>query len=88
MVETKPTYSPKGNESKKSTDKHKGKAPKTKRYRGNKTRTKTQDPEIEDKTNFKGQCTDLEGYIFNLSPRDLDKFSRIMKELEGYLGAT
>ena len=41
MVKTKPYHYPEGNESKKLTDKHKGQSPKTKRYRGKKTQTKT-----------------------------------------------
>ena len=58
------------------------------RYRGKKTRTKNQGPELEDETDFKGRYSDLEGYIFYLVPIISDKFTRIMKELERYLGAT
>ena len=59
-----------------------------KRYIWKKTRTKTQGPDIEVGTDFKGQYSDLEGYISNIIPIDLDKFGRMMKELEQYLGAT
>ena len=53
VVETKPSRSPGGKETKKWTDENKGQVPKPKRYRGKKTRTKTQGPELEAKTNFK-----------------------------------
>ena len=81
MLRTKPPQSPKGNETNGSTKKIKGQASKTKRYRGNKTRTKTQGLELEANTNFKGRFSDLEGYAFDLVPRSSNKFSRIMKEL-------
>ena len=47
--------------------------------RGKETLTKTQGPELESDTNFKGQCIDIEGYVFDLVPRALDKFARTMK---------
>ena len=50
-------------------------------------RTKPQVPDPEVDTNFKGRCSHLEGYIFNIGPRSLEKLDRIMKDLELYLGA-
>ena len=44
------------------------------------------DPETE--TDFQGQCTDLEGYTFDLGQRESDKFAITIKELEQYLGTT
>ena len=44
--------------------------------------------ELEAKTNFKGQCTNLEGYILDLGQRALEEFARTMKDLEQYLGST
>ena len=35
--------------------------------------TKTQYSEMESETNFKGQLSDLESYIFNLGPKALYK---------------
>ena len=54
---------------------------KLKRYRGKKTRTKTQGPDIEVYTNSKGRYSDLEGYVFNLGPISLDKPDRTMKDI-------
>ena len=88
MVETKPYYPPEGNESKNSTEKQKVQATKKNNYQCNKTWTKTQGPEPEAKTEFKGRCSNLEVYIFNLGPRASDKFARTMKELEIYLVET
>ena len=51
-------------------------------------RTKTQGPELKAETDFKGQCSDLEGYIFNIGMISSDKFASTMKELERYLRAT
>ena len=85
MVKTKPSRYPEGKESKNLTDEHKGQATKTKRYRGKNNRTKTQVLELKAETNFKGRCSDLEGYGFELGTRVLEKFARTMKELELYL---
>ena len=51
-------------------------------------RTKNQGPELKYEIDFKGQCSDLEGYIFDLGPIASDKFYRMMKEMERYLGIT
>ena len=50
--------------------------------------TKTQGTSLKSKTNFKVQCSDLEGSIFDLGPRALGKFAMTMKYLEQYIGAT
>ena len=72
------------------TDEHKVKSPKTNMYRGTNTWINTQGPELKADTDFKGWCSDLEGSssIFDLGLRALDIFSRTMKDLEQYLGAT
>ena len=88
MVETKPSRSPESTELNTFTDEKKGKISNPKRYRHKKICIKTKVPELEAKTDFKGQCSDLEDCIFDLGPIALNKFSRIMKELEQYLGAT
>ena len=88
MFETKPPHSPEENESENLTDEHKGKSHKTKRYLSNKTWTNTQGPKLESETNFKGQCSYLEGYIFNLGMRAAENSTRMMKDLESYLGST
>ena len=88
MVVTKKSHYHEWNESKNSTDENKVQAYNTKRYRGKKTRTKIQGPELKADNYFKGWCSDLEGFIFNLGPIASDKFSRTMKELVKYLGAT
>ena len=88
MVKTKPPRSPEGNMLKNSTDKLKVQATKTKRYQGKKTRTKTRDTELGAKTHFKGWCSSIEGYIFDLGTRATDKFSREIKDMEQYLGST
>ena len=67
---------------------NKGQASKSNKYRGNKTWTKSQVPYPKAGTDFKGWCSDLEGYIFNLVLRSSEKFFRTMKDLERYLGAT
>ena len=51
-------------------------------------RTKTPCPELKAETEFKGQWSDLEVYIFDLGPRYSDKFYSTMKEMEQYLGET
>ena len=58
MVETKQYFSPEGNNLNNLTDKHKKQASNTKRYRGKKTRTKTQGLELEAYNDFKGQYID------------------------------
>ena len=68
--------------------KNKGQAPKSKKYRGKKTQTKSQGPVTKANTKFKGRCSELEDYIFNLGMRALSKFSGKMKEPEHYLGVT
>ena len=88
MVETKPSCYPEGNSLNNSTDENKGQASKPKSYRCKKTRTKTQYPELKVETDFKGRCSDLEGYIFDLGRIASDKFARTMKDLERYIGAT
>ena len=88
MVESKLYQYPEGNYPKLSTDKSNGNNFTNKRYRGKKIWTKTQGPELESDTNFKGWCSDLEGYVFNIGPRASTKFSRTMKGMERYLGAT
>ena len=49
--------------------------------------TKTQGPELEDETNFKGRCSYLEGYIFRSWDNIIRQFSRTTKDLERYLGS-
>ena len=71
-----------------STGESKGKASNMNIYRVKKIQNKTQGLELKAHTNFKGQYSDLEGYVFNIGPRDLNKLSRTMRELERYLGAT
>ena len=44
--------------------------------------------EFESKTDFKGCCSDPEGYILNPGTRARDKFFRTMEDLELYLGET
>ena len=88
MVGSKPFCPPKGNESNKPNDKNKGKSPNSNKYRGKKTRTKYQGPYPEDETNFKGWCSGLEGYLYDLGTRVPVKFSGMMKDLDRYLGET
>ena len=61
MVENRPPRSPEGNESKGTNEEIKGESSKPKRYRGKKTWTKNQGPELKADTEFKGRCSDLEG---------------------------
>ena len=82
VVETKPFRPPELNESKNSTNKKKVQAPRSKKYKGKKDRTKYQCPEPKVETDFKVWCSDLEVYIFDLGPRASDKFSMTMKDLE------
>ena len=87
MVKSKTSCLPESNKSKIPIDGNKGHASNPNKYRGNKPWNKpSQEPKYE--TNFQGQCTDLEGYIFDLGPRASNKFARTMKELNWYLGAT
>ena len=88
VVKTKPYRSPEGNGLKNFTHEHKTQSSKPKRYRGKKTQTKTQGLEIESETNFKGRCSDLEVYIFNLGSKAWNKFARTMKDLSGIMGWT
>ena len=88
MAKKKPPCSPEGSDSNKLTNKHKGKSLKTNKFRFKKACTKTQGPELEAETDFKGQFANLEGYIFDLGPRASDKFSRTMQDLDRYIGIT
>ena len=87
MDKSKPYRPPEGNELKIMTDKKKGKASTTNKYRVKKPKNKPS-PYPETETDFQGRCTDLEGYTFDLGPIASEKFARTMKELEQYLGAT
>ena len=87
-AKTKPYRSLEVNKYNNLTDKNKGKASNPKRCIGKKKWTKTQGPELEAETNFKGWCSDLEGYILDLGPRALDKFARTMTNLDRYLWVT
>ena len=61
IFETKPSWSPEGDESKVSTDEIKGQASKPKRYIGKKMHTKTKGMDLEANTNFKVQYSGPEG---------------------------
>ena len=87
MVELKPSHPPKGNKSKIPTDGNKVQSSQIKKYRGKKPINKPS-LEPETKTDFQDRCTDLEGCTFDFGPRASVKFTRTMKELERYLGAT
>ena len=50
-------------------------------------RTKIQGPELESEFNFKGQCSDLKGCIFDVGPRASEKNYITVKETERCLGA-
>ena len=66
---------------------NKGQSSKPKKYRGKKPQNNPiQEPENE--TDFQGQCTDLEGYNFDLGPRASEKVTITKKELERYLVTT
>ena len=88
MVESKSYRPPEGNELKIPTDGNKEQVSKPKKYRGKKQPQNKSSLEPETETDFQGRCTDLEGYTYDLGQRASDKFSRTMKELERYLGAT
>ena len=60
------------------TDGNKVKVSKSKKYIGKNPRNKPS-PEPETETDFQVQCTDLEGYTFDLGTRASDKFARTMK---------
>ena len=79
MVNSKPPRSHEGNESKGFNNKSKGQASNTKRYRGDNIWNKNQRIELKANTDFKGRCSDLEGYVFNLVPISSDKFARMTK---------
>ena len=81
MVESKPPRPPEGNELNFPTDRNKVQSSNPKKYRGKKPRNKPS-PEPEAKTDFQGRYTELEGYTFDLVPREYDKFAITMKELE------
>ena len=49
--------------------------------------TKTQGPELEAETDFKGWCSNLDRYIFDIGLRNSYKLARTMKDMERYLGA-
>ena len=66
MVKNKPTLYPERKQLNNYTEKNKGQTTNTKRYIGKKKRTKTKDLRIEADTDFKGWCSDLGGYIFNI----------------------
>ena len=87
MVESKPSRPPECNELNIPTDGNKVQAYMPNIYRGKKPQNKPS-PEPKTKTSFQGQCTDLKGYTFDLGPRASAKFSRTMKELYRYIGAT
>ena len=81
MVKSKPSRPPEGNKLKIPTDGNKGQAFKPKKYRGKKPLNEISlDPETN--TGIQGQCTDLEGYTFDLGPRAYEIVFRTMKELE------
>ena len=88
MVKSKTSCPPEGNELKIPNDRNKGKVSKPKKYRGKKQPQNQSSLEPETETDFQGQCTDLEGYTFDLGPIESEKFARTMKELEQYLRTT
>ena len=69
------------------TDRNKGQVSKPNKYRGKKPQNKPS-PHLETETDYQVRCTDLEGYTFDLGPIASRKFSRTMKGLELYIGAT
>ena len=88
MVKLKPSRPPEGNELKIPTDGNKGQVSKPKNYRGKKQPQNKSSLEPKTETDFKGRCTDLEYYTFDLGPRASDKFAITMKELNRYLSKT
>ena len=65
MVKLKESHSTEGNELKIPTDENKGQSSKPKKYRCKKPQNKPI-PEPKTETDFQDQCTDLEGYTFDL----------------------
>ena len=88
MVESKPSRPPEGNEQNIPTDRNNVQASNPNNYRGKKQPRNKSSLEPETETDFRGRCTDLEGYTFDLGPRASDRFARTMKKLEQYLGTT
>ena len=62
--------------------------PNTKSYICKKTRIKTQGPDLEAGTNFKGQYSNLENYFFGLGYRASENFTRMTMNLDWCLGVT
>ena len=81
MWEIKPPQFPEGNKPKGSSDKSKRQSFKPKRYRAKNTWTKTKYMELKAGTNFNGWCSDMEWYVFDILPRELEKFASTMKEM-------
>ena len=79
MVESKPSCPPECYELKILTDRNKVQSFKPKKYRGKKQPQNKPSLEPKTETDFQGQCTDLEGYTFDLGPIASDKFARTMK---------
>ena len=78
MFKSKPSLPPEENESKIPTAGNKGQASNTNKYRVKKPRNKPI-PEPEAETNFQVHYNDLEGYTFDLGPRESGKISRTKK---------
>ena len=74
MFETKPSRFPEVNESNNPTEKKKGQAFNSNKYRGKNSRTKNQGPELETETEFKIRCSDLAVYILDIGPRASEKY--------------
>ena len=85
MVESKPSCPLEGNESKIPNNGKKEQASNPKKYIGKKQPQNKPILKPKTDTDFQVQCTDLEGYTFDLGPRASDEFPRTMKELERYL---
>ena len=81
VVESKPYRPTERNESKIPEDWNKDQASNPQRYRGNIPLNKPI-PDPKSKTDFHGQSTDLEGYIFDLGPRASENFYQKMKDLD------
>ena len=74
MVKSKLYHPTEVNESNIPTDRNKGQASNPKDYIGKKPRNKPS-PKPEAKTDFQGWCTDFEGCIFYIGPRESKKIS-------------